>query len=50
MRTLKYVKDETVQRIKILGISDLDYKVFGLWCRQSLLFLTAARCTRSSVT
>merc|ERR1719317_918549 len=27
MRTLKYLKDDTVQRIKILGISDLDYKV-----------------------
>merc|ERR1719320_481269 len=27
MRTLKYVKDDTVQQIKILGISDLDFKV-----------------------
>merc|ERR1719228_1591000 len=27
MRTLTYRKDDTTQRIKILGISDLDFKV-----------------------
>merc|ERR1719184_469876 len=50
MRTLTYRKDDTTQRIKILGISDLDFKVSWTLVSSEPAVLTAVRCTRSSVT